>query len=227
MSAKLLTAAGAAVLTVGSAGAYAQQVTLTPANVVGGSTEYSTPQFARANVLDKQTGAITEENQNQGDADGGYFLAPDNSPDPDFIVIDLGAPTQIDYFQLFNTRNAQYQDRGTGNFTITASNTLSELLTNDLGTQIASGTLAAETGLPGQTPSNELTAQTADVTSPTAFQFIRFNALSVAAVNPYGGAGSTSVGLNEIRVFEVPEPSVAGLAVAGLLGLAARRRRRA
>lgn len=226
MKALMSAAAVIAVAVLGSAGAFAQQVTLTPTNVVGGSAPYGS-QFDNSFVLDKQTGSITEPDQNPNTTDGGYFLAPDapgGTGVPDFIVIDLGAPYVIDYFHLFNTRNASYRDRGTGDFTITASNTLTDLTTgtNDQGTPIASGRLAAEdyTDLANDT----LAAQLANVTSTTPYQYIRFNALNVAAVTPYGGNTIDPVGLNEIRVFQVPEPGSLALLGLGLCALARRRR---
>jgi hypothetical protein len=197
--------------------ANAAQVSLAPANVYASSFAYSGTYLAD-NILDQQTGAINETAQ-----DGSYWLHPDYDPAPAFISIDLGAQYRLGSFDLFNTHNAGYNDRGTGNFTIRASNdsTFATFVT------VASGTLTAEQqGTP-------LSAQTYASSSNALFQYIQFRATSVAA-QTNGGAGYnfSAYGLNELRVFDaaqlgVPEPAQWALMIGGfgLIGAASRRRR--
>ena len=217
-------AAGAVAL-FGAAGAASAQVNIAngrPVVAASGSYNDGTGDFGfdETNVTDGQnatpdnnTGAITEPGQ-----DGSYWLAPEGST-TGYVVIDLGTAQQIGSFQIFNTGNSVHKDSGTGDFRITASNSLTDVNgAASSGTQLASGRLTDQTASGTTAP---LTPDTFASTNPTtAFQYVRFDALNI------GSAGSDArVGLNELRVFQVPEPT--GLALLGLggLGLLARRRR--
>ena len=93
----------------------ASQISLSPANVIGFFGQYSTL-FPASAILDHQTGTISEPAQN-----GSYWLNSDNGPANAYIVIDLGAAFHLGSFDLFNTHNANFNDRGTGAFSIEAS----------------------------------------------------------------------------------------------------------
>ena len=75
--------------------------------------------FPASSILDHQTGTINEPTQ-----DGSYWLNSDNGPANAYIVIDLGAAFHLGSFDLFNTHNANFNDRGTGDFSIEASNSI-------------------------------------------------------------------------------------------------------
>lgn len=99
------------------------------AAVIGGNSDYPSGNFNTGgpfptqNVTDGQnaspdndTGTITEPGQ-----DGSYWLGRDNQSSG-YFVLDLGKPYLIGQIVLFNTRNGPKDDRGTGNFAISASN---------------------------------------------------------------------------------------------------------
>ncbi|HBY87932.1 MAG TPA: hypothetical protein DEO86_18925 [Colwellia sp.] len=199
-------------------------ITLDTSNVIGSTTPYDSRFFAE-NILDNQTGVITENNQNPSDAEGGYWLNPNNGTADAWITIDLGQAYVIDFMELFNTHNAQYFDRGTGDFRILASNSV--MLSGSMGFDLAGtesvlidSTLLAESGA----QSDPLTAQNFAVSNTNAFRYIQFNADSVA-VGGSACCGTNVYGLNEIRVsaVEVPEPSTLAIFALGMIGFASRR----
>jgi hypothetical protein len=205
--------------------ANAALITLDTSNVIGSTPAYNA-NFSADYILDNQSGVITETNQSPNDADGGYWLNPNNGTPDAWITIDLGSAYVIDFLELFNTHNAQYFDRGTGDFRILASNSVVDLgsmgfdLSGTVSTLIDS-TLLAESG----TQAGPLTAQSFSVGNTNAFRYLQFNADSVAVGgNPC--CGTNVYGLNEIRVTavnEVPEPTTLAIFALGLIGLASRR----
>jgi len=223
----------AALLGLGSV-AQAQVNIATGAPVVAGSVAADYPNggintggiFSTANVTDGQnaspdndTGGITEPSQ-----DGSFWLGPDGSQTA-FFVIDLGTAQGIGSFQLFNTRNGAFNDRGTGLFEIRASNDLNDLnAPTSTATLLASGSLTEQTYVGGSPAATPIVPDTFSSSSATPFQFVRFDALSIGAAADKGFPDA-GVGLNEIRVIAVPEPGSAGLLCVGALGLLARRRR--
>ena len=126
----------------------------------------------------------------------------------------------IERIELQNTHNRGYNDRGTRDFEIWASNEVdgSNELVNPV--LILDGTLADRSGAGSDIPF--------DVFSTDQGDFGGFHAryLQFTAANYWG----VSSGLNEIRVFAaVPEPGTLALLAIGLAGLAIAvwRRRRA
>ena len=204
------------------------QVTLTPANVVGGSGSYggtwNSGQFNATQILGNQSGTITEPSQS------GYWLNPDNGPANPYITVNLGALYYLSSVELFNTSNANYQDRGTGDFSIVGGNHViyvpgQGLVMTGSTTTLTSGTLTAATnaeavsGIPGQS----------FATLGNPVQFLEFLPTSVASGGP-PCCGANNYGLNELTVFgtAVPAPEPASLAIWGLViagGLAVARRR--
>lgn len=218
--------------------AHAQvQIVLTPASVIGGtgsfaSNPFNVGQFQAGNVFDNQlAAAIPEPNQNPGDADGGYWLGKEGDFN-EFIVVDLGATTTISSFDIFNTHNANNDDRGTRDFQIFGANAIAPIASGETGAGgfdlsgptdlLVSSTLAFQTSV-----NDPIEPQNFASLSSTGVRYLRFN-----AVNQYGNVG---LGLNELKVFDAstppvaaPEPTTLGLLGLGALpvGLAAIRRRR-
>ena len=223
-------ALAAGVLAAAASSASAQQISLSPANVIGGNGSYSgggtenpfnAGSFPATNVLDTQSGDVSEPGS-------GYWLNNDvaGANDQDaFIVIDLGQAYQLGEIQLYNTHNTQFNDRGTGDFTITGANDIAPAAAGSYGSDIVGGTQIVAGTLTGVTQANDpIDPQSFNVTDTTAYRYLRFDAETVAS----GGApccGANNYGLNEIRVFQVPEPAGLGLLALGGLGLLARRRR--
>lgn len=222
---KLLSAF--AVLALTSVSAHAAQLILTPASVIGSSGSYqntATAQpgdFDAGNIFDQQTGDVVDQHAYTSPPVT-YWLNGDNGPANAFITVDLGGVYTLSNFQLYNTHNAQYYDRGTGDFSILGSN--DPLFGTSI--QLVSGTLnsAAVTG----SPFDPITGQTFASLSGQSVRYLQFLPTSVASAgNPC--CGTNVYGLNELRVFgsAVPEPGTWALMIVGmgLMGGALRRRR--
>lgn len=211
----------------------AAQIVLDPTAVIGNKGWFGAA-FTAGNILNNQTGPISTETFFSGE----YWLngnngQADNGPVDAWITIDLGQQYALGYFELYNTSNGAIGDRGTGEFTIRASNALFFDVAHGLNlntpTVVASGTLMAAQ------PSGPRVAQTFAALSQDSFRYIQFRPTGTAAVNPLGGSFENFYGLNELRVFAapgdvgpaVPEPATWGLLIAGfgIVGAAARRRR--
>ncbi len=118
-----------------------------------------------------------------------YWLGRDGVPNQWFIV-DLGAPVAMKSILLRNTHNASNNDRGTLNFTLSASNAVdgSNLLVAP--TQILSGSL---TNVAGQSPILAAPFSTQNGLTATTARYVKFESLT--AVNNHAG-------LNEIEIYD-------------------------
>jgi len=205
-------------------GAFASQVSLSPGNVIGYLGEYNGT-FTAASILDHQTGTINEPAQ-----DGSYWLNSDGGPANAYIVVDLGGLFHLTSFDLFNTHNANYGARGTGNFSIEASNSIAPGIGvgADLSGPIV--TLLSGTLLSANPASDPLVAQTFLSSDTGSYRYIRFSPHTVATANR-SCCGDNNYGLNELRVFEgpasqAPEPATLAFIGGGLVILGLRSRKR-
>jgi hypothetical protein len=202
------------------------QISLSPANVIGGSGSYqnvawNSGGFNATHVLDQQTGPVSDIFGTN------YWINSDNGPVNAYIVIDLGAQFQISSMVLFNTHNANFDDRGTGNFSFEASNSVTNL--GAAGFDLSGSPVTILSGTLTAASTDPIPGQTFAVSNTNTFRYIKFEPHSVA-VSGTPCCGSNVYGLNEIRVFsDVPEPSSMALLGSGLiaaLATMARRRRR-
>jgi hypothetical protein len=218
--------AGAVVLawagTAGFGAAQASQIILAPSNVIGSSGSYGEGagyNFTAGSIFSQQTGAVSDVF-----SAGTYWLNPDNGPANAFITIDLGAAYSIGSFDLFNTHNTQYGDRGTGAFTIVGGNAITgsaaDYVLSGSTTLLASGTLTAAP------VSDPIADQTFASLSTASFRYLEFLPTSVASAND-PCCGANVFGLNELRVSAVPEPATWALMIIGFagVGLTAYRRK--
>jgi len=208
---------------------FGSQIALSPSNVIGGSGSYGgnwqSGSFNATEILDQQIGPVSD---NFGVS---YWINPDGGPLAAYIVIDLGAAYHISSLDLFNTHNSQYGDRGTGDFTIEAGNSVVNLgaagfdLTGST-TVILNGTLVAAP------VSDPIAAQSFILSDPGTYRYLKFEPHTVASAGA-PCCGANNYGLNELRAFEepittgdsVPEPAPMALLASGLAAVALLRRR--
>lgn len=223
------TVLGASFLLTGAAAfAQAQQVVLTPSSVIGGTGDYFSgnynvaSSFSTLNVVNQQTGSVTEQDQS-----GSYWLTQNGTPttgNPKYFVLDLGSPVSISDIDLFNTHNAGYDDRGTGDFAILASNSITPDSNASFGQDLVNpATIVNGTLAPAHQTVNPIPAQSFSPNTSTAYQYIEFEDLTIGAAGDRG-FGAAGGGLNEIRVF-TPEPAALSvLSMTGVFVLGRRRR---
>src|SRR5205823_6324167 len=117
-----LTAWAVMLLLAYSAPAEAQNLALGKP-VIDQSTRWNErAQYDGQNVTD---GVVCEIDQNEnGTGLSSYWIGSEQWQFGQYVTIDLEAPTMITEIHLRNTHNAQFNDRGTGDFQIEAGNTL-------------------------------------------------------------------------------------------------------
>jgi hypothetical protein len=164
-------------------------------------------QFACSHAIDD---VITEPTQT------GYWLGRETTAN-ETLTFNLGAVYLIGGFDLYNTHNAGFNDRGSHDFQIWISSTpvTPDTTSPSFGTLVVSDVLGF---IPFESPTS---AQTFSIT-PVSGQYVTFRAVTYYTL----GAG-----LSEFRVNDapaVPEPGTSALLLAGLAagGVRLRLRRR-
>lgn len=205
------------------------QVLLSPSNVIGGSGSYGgnwqSGSFNATEVLDQQTGPVTDI------FTASYWLNPDNGPAGAYIVIDLGAAYHLTSLDLFNTHNTPYGDRGTGDFSIEAGNSVTNL--GAAGFDLTGATtVILNATLLGVPISDPIAGQSFSLSDPGTYRYIKFEPHTVAT-SGNNCCGANNYGLNELKAFEgpvstdgaAPEPGPMALLASGLAALALLRRK--
>lgn len=203
-------------------------LTLSSANVIGGSPVFfdsdynsSGSVYNAGNIFNQQTGAVDMSSQ-VGNAWFPYEFGGAGVENR-FVTIDLGAPTVLDSIQIFNSNQF---DRGTQHFSLAGGNSI-QSGGLDFGHTVGS-VLSSPVSLLGSTSltysvSNPVTGQSFAISNPTAYRYLELKLIDGQAQSDFAG-----VGLAEVRISAVPEPSeYAALTGAALLGFVAWRRRHA
>jgi hypothetical protein len=209
--------------------ASAAQIVLTPGSVIGSNGSYDNGRSA-GNIFDQQTGDVSDIG-----ATGTYqyWINAEGGPAAAFITVDLGAAMTLGSFELFNTHNGGYGDRGTGDFTIVGGNSVTFDATSGYElsgptTTLASGTLTAAP------VSDPISGSTFASASNATFRYLAFLPTSEASVNPHC-CSANEYGLAELRVFAgspatptgaVPEPTSWLMMIGGLVMVGAGLRQR-
>jgi hypothetical protein len=161
-----------------------------------GSEVFETPNIVDGKVGDTGTGF-----------DWSFWLTPQGQ-NTGYAVIDLGSLYTLSSFELQDTHNRGYNDRGTKDYHI------------QLSTDNVTYTTAVTSGFT-QTEWSNLDWKTNTLSTPITARYIKFVIDS--------GYGGQSAGLNELRAYghdAVPEPtSIAALGL-GAFGILKRRRNR-
>ena len=183
----------------------AGQIVLTGAAIIGSTGYFNSTQygaFPPGRIFDHQTGPIQSEIFGVG-----YWLAPDTGPAEAYLTIDLGATYKINKVELFNTHNGNLGGRGTGDFTILASNSISSDGTN--GYNLSPGAITIAGGsLVAEIPETQIEPQVFTTTANGGMRYLQFRPSSVSTASPYpSNLAYLWYGLNELRIFGTPEPA--------------------
>ncbi len=195
------------------------QIPLSPSSVIGSSGSWDSNYLA-GKIFDQQLGVSAEG------IPVTYWANKDNTGNlPIYITIDLGAPYSISDFSLFNTHNGNWYDRGTGSFSILASNTITDtgssnfVLSGQVVTLVQSALASSITVAP-------LGQHFTSLNTTNSYRYLSFVPTTVASLNP--PFSNTAYGLNELQVFATSVPELSGTTQLTLglvtLGLILRRR---
>lgn len=200
------------------------QIALSPASVIGGSGSYNANPWDSSAAGGQFNGShITNGNFTEPVGGGGSgteeWLGPEGASNQ-YLVVDLGDSYLLTQINLYNTHNGQFNDSGTQNFRVDASNSVSFIDANvdyDLSGSIdtiLSGVLSDTSNQASITPDQFSV-------SGGSYRYLKFVALDFRV-------GDVRVGLNELEAFYsvAPEPSSFLMLTLGAFGLARQARRR-
>ena len=132
---------------------------------------------------------------------GGYWVEPTL---PEWLIFDLQSDYTLSSLSFFNTLNYPYVDAGTKEFNV-------QISTDGVNYSIPQIT--------GQLEWQNQTYQDFFFDNPVSARYVQINLISA-----YGGYYNR-VGLNEVQIIAVPEPSSLSLLALGGVVVALRRRR--
>ncbi len=204
-------------------------LTLSSANVIGGSPVFfnsvynvgGPSGYQAGNIFNQQTGAVDMSTQ-PGNAWFPYEFGDTSGTVNRFVTIDLGSPTVLSSIEIFNSNQP---DRGTLHFSLAGGNSIqSGALDHGISTgSVVSSpvSLLGSTSLTYST-ANPVLGQTFTISDPTAYRY-----LNLLLIDGQSNAPLSGLGLAEVRISAVPEPSEYAAATGlALIGFVAWRRRR-
>jgi hypothetical protein len=178
-------------------------IPLTPASAIGGSPVFFNNAYndlgsvyRPGNLFNQQSGVVDMSTQ-PGNA---WFPSDTYGATNRFVTIDLGARYVLSSIEIFNSNQA---DRGTGSFSLSASNSTAAGGTE--GSLPTGQVVSSPTVLLGATPltsstSNPVTGQTFSITDTTAYRYLTLTAINVPS------SGGTFV--DGMHFFEPPKELV-------------------
>ncbi|NDE91717.1 MAG: PEP-CTERM sorting domain-containing protein, partial [Alphaproteobacteria bacterium] len=133
-----------------------------------------------------------------------------------WLIFDLKASYSLSAVSLFNTKNATYNDTGSKDFDIQLS---------------SDGVTYTPSLISGRLAWQNSSFQEYQFTNPTSARYVKINLTSAVTPAADGATGGSlgdimRVGLQEVKIMGIPEPSALSLLAIGLAGLVTLRRRR-
>lgn len=202
-------------------------LTLSSANVIGGSPVFfnsaynSGSVYKTGNIFNQQTGAVDMSSQG-GNVWFPYEFGDNSGLVNRFVTIDLGTPTVLSSIEIFNSNQA---DRGTLHFSLGGGNSVQSGAPDhsiSTGSVVSSPvSLIGSTSLTYST-ANPVVGQSFIISDPGAYRY-----LDLRLIDGQSSTTLSGLGLAEVRISAVPEPSEYAAATGlALIGFVAWRRSR-
>jgi hypothetical protein len=177
------------------------------ANITASSVYENNPAFGTQRLVD---GSTAPDWGNSWQAQGTLEGSGMRGTLPAWLVFDLQSDYTLQSVSLFNTMNYPHQDTGTKEFNIQIS---------------SDGVNYSNPLITGQLEWQNQTYQDFSFDNLVSARYVQINLIS-AYVSTFNGLYNR-VGLNEVKIMAVPEPTSLSLLALGSLALVLNKRRRA
>lgn len=175
------------------------------ANITASSVYENNPDFGTQRLID---GSTSPDWGNSWQAQGTLEGSGMRGTLPAWLIFDLQSDYTLSSVSLFNTMNYPHQDTGTKEFNIQVS---------------SDGINYSSPLITGQLEWQNQTYQDYSFGNPVSARYVQINLIS-AYVSTFNGLYNR-VGLNEVQIKAVPEPSSLSLLALGAVVVAMRRKR--